>query len=551
MGLLDVLTKSDDEKKLKRLESVRVQAQDNYLLLKERIAELELSLEDVGWLRLGDETLDEFSRNGLGVIARLGRLFYLKNPLVQRGVNVQKYYVWGQGMEVVAKDDEINEVLQDFLKDEKNRAELTSNQARMSKEVELQTDGNLFFVLFTNVATGRVRIRSISFGEIWDVVRNPEDSKEPWYYHRIYSKQEFDATGGLKALTQIEEYFPDWRFRPKDKPSTINKKPVHWDRPVYHVKVGGFSDWKFGVSEVYAAIDWARAYKEFLEDWASIVRAYSRFAFKMTGMKSTAEIAAAKARLDSTAFEGGTGEERVPGPTPGSTAFLREERDLQPIKTAGATVAAEDGRRLLLMVAAAVGLPETFFGDVSVGTLATAKSLDRPTELQMKDRQTLWTDVHVELFNYVLLQQLKATSGELKGKGKVEVEEEDGKVEERIVWADSTDSLIDIDFPPIIERDLENHINSIVAAATLKGVPQAGTFLSKELSRMLMVGLGEKNIDERLELLYPEDEGEEDDEDEDKELVPIGFEDEQVADAINGFRRSMEHLVEKHATADR
>jgi hypothetical protein len=31
---------------------------------------------------------------------------------------------------------------------------------------------------------------------------------------------------------------------------------------------------------VYAALDWARAYKEFLEDWASIAKALSRFAWK-------------------------------------------------------------------------------------------------------------------------------------------------------------------------------------------------------------------------------------------------------------------------------
>src|SRR3990170_4491244 len=65
------------------------------------------------------------------LIADLARILYLKNPLIQRGVRVKRYYVWGQGMTTKAKDEEINQVLQDFADDVKNKDELTSHQARM------------------------------------------------------------------------------------------------------------------------------------------------------------------------------------------------------------------------------------------------------------------------------------------------------------------------------------------------------------------------------------------------------------------------------------
>ena len=166
-------------------------SENNYELLTERIADLELALEDAGWLQLGGESLEEFSREGLATITTLSRKYYLKSPLVQRGVDVQTYYVWGQGMTVqVPGDKEINEVIQEFRDDIKNKATLTSQQAQEIKERELQTDGNLFFVLFANAGTGQVRVRSIPFNEIADVICNPEDNQEPLYYQRTYMWQE-------------------------------------------------------------------------------------------------------------------------------------------------------------------------------------------------------------------------------------------------------------------------------------------------------------------------------------------------------------------------
>jgi len=522
------------------LESRDLTIRQDYDTLKERIAELELAVEDVGWLRLGDESLDQFSREGLRSITRLGRLFYLSNPLIQRGVNIQKYYVWGQGVSIKASDEDINEVVQAFLDDPKNAAELTSHQARMMKEGELQTDGNLFFVFFTNKSTGRVRVRSIPFGQIDDIIFNPDDSKEPWYYKRSWTESLFNATTGSIVTGPRTAWYPDWRYNPgRSKSANIGGKPVMWDAPLYHVKTGGFSDWKFGVSEVYAAIDWARAYKEFLEDWASIVRSYRRFAWLYTGAKSKDEIAAVKGKMATTAFSGGgTGTETTPAPVTGAFATLAEGRGLQPVRTAGATVAAEDGRRLLLMVAATVGLPETFFGDVSVGTLATAKSLDRPTELRMTDRRTLWADVHMEILQYVVLQAVKAPSGPLTGLGRVVAEEEDGKIEEWIEWNEGTDPYVDIDFPPMIEADADKVVSSIVEGATLKGLPLAGTIPQPEVSRMILSALGEEDIDEILEELYPEGWEEE---------QPSEWEKQSIADVMKGIEERFQGAIEKYA----
>lgn len=472
--------------------------------LSERLAALELALESLDWQRLSAEAEQEFSRKGLRNITDLARIVALKNPLVKRGVEVQQLYVWAQGWSVKASDKDIDAVLTAFFDDPRNEPEL-SHEARKGKERELQTDGNLFFCFFPNTVTGRVRVRSINFDEIERVITNPEDRKEPWFYHRLWSQERTDPATGTTTVEPRAAYYPDWRYNPTDKPASIGDTAIHWDSPIYHVAADSYGGGTFGVSEIYAAIDWSRAYKEFLEDWASIVRAYRRFAFSLSTSGGKQGVAASKAKLATTYGNATTGVDSNPAPVVGSTFISDGSANLQPVRTSGATVAAEDGRRLLLMVAASFGLGETFFGDVSVGTLATATSLDRPTELKMKDRQTLWADVYSAIFDYVLLWAVKAPQGALRALGRIERVIEEGQARETVIWNEGINPHIDIDFPPIVNADTLARVQAVVASATLDGKAPAGTLDPVTVTRLLLVALGEDDIDEMLDLLFPAD----------------------------------------------
>jgi len=153
--------------------------EESYFELKERIAELELGLEDQGWQRLSGGTDKEFSKEGLRKINRLARLYWMKNPLIRRAVETQKNYVFGKGVNIYAEHEEINEVVQDFLKDRKNRIEFFEHQTMMQKEIDLALFGNIFFVFFINEYDGKVKIRTIPVDEIDEIITEPEDSKTP------------------------------------------------------------------------------------------------------------------------------------------------------------------------------------------------------------------------------------------------------------------------------------------------------------------------------------------------------------------------------------
>lgn len=467
--------------------------------MQERLAALEFALESLDWRLLSAQADQEFSRVGLRDITEFSRIMALKNPLIKRSVAVQRLYVFGQGFNVRAETPELDEALTTFYDDVRNVAEL-SQQEMASKEVELQVSGNLFFALFVNRLNGRVRLRSIPFEEIEEVICDPDDGKTPWFYRRLWVEHHIDMFSGATSQESMQAFYPDWRYDPISKPPAIGSTPIKWETSICHVKVNGFSHWRFGLSEVYASIDWAKAYKEFLEDWASIVRAYRKFAFQLTQPGGKSAVMAAKARLETGAPVSN------PAPAAGSTFIAGEGVKLEAVRTNGATVSAEDGRRLLLMVAASAGLPETFYGDASIGTLATAKSLDRPTELQMRDRQNLWVDVLNAIHDFVLLWQVKAPQGTLRGLGTIERTVEDKQNFERVLWNEDVSPRVAVEFPPLVQSDTPSMVGAMVDAATLRGQALAGTVDLPTLAGMLLSTLGVQDVDQVLDRLFPDGE---------------------------------------------
>lgn len=471
-------------------------------VLVERLPELEARLGEEGWERLFSTAEREFSRDGLREILRLSRLMYLKNPLINRGVNLNALYVWGQGVSIQAVDEDVQAVVQAFLDDPKNRAELTGHQARTMKEIDLQVLGNLYFTFFVQASTGRVRLRTLPPEEVSEIICNPEDAKEPWFYRRDYVEQAFDAVSGRATERQATAYYPDWRYTPDEagRLAAIGGKPVRWEAPVYHVRVGGLSDMRFGLPETYQAIDWARAYKSFLEQWSTIQAALARFVWNLQTKGGSRGVAAAKSKLGTTLGTGGAQQQPETNPPPvTSSAFIAGDgTTLAPIRTAGATTGPEEARRLLLMVAAAFGLPEIFFGDADVGNHATAKTLDRPTELKFRDRQTLWRDVLHDILQYVVERAALAPGGQLRGQL---VTDDSG--EQVVVLDGELDRRIDISFPAVLEHSVTEQVAAVVSAATLDGKTPVGTLDARTLVRLLLTALHVEDADALLDELAP------------------------------------------------
>ncbi len=463
--------------------------------LKEYIRDLEIVLENKDWQRQQAVAIREFSRWGIQQIILMSQLYFLKNPLIRRGIKVSSYYVFGRGVEISSDDATADATLKEFLNDPDNANEL-GHSGLVQKEETLHTDGNLFFVFFSDKSTGAVKVRTISALEIQDIVCDPDDASRPWYYHRIWTQNQFDASvaGGLRAVTE-ECWYPDADYNPASKPTEIFGKPIMWATPIIHAAVGKLPKWKFGVPDVYAALDWARAVKDYLEDWSTIQRANRRIAMDIETKGGLPAIAAYQAALGTNAAsQQNLGFDTNPPPVTGAAHIHGTGTTVKAFQSRGATDGPEEARRLVLMVCAVFGLPETFFGDASTGSLATAKSLDRPTELKFLEAQERWRMVLGRICHYVL----RVSSGAPSGKIREAFKEADAETADKI--------QINVRFPSVLEHDIMESVQAIIAAGTLNGLSPAGTVDLKTMARKLGEEVGYENVEDMLDELYPDSE---------------------------------------------
>lgn len=455
-------------------------------LLQESIAALELAAEDIGWQRLIARGVQEFSRAGLTQISAACRLYALSNALIKRGLSLRTAYVWGQGVEVTGRangqsdsgtEQDVNSVLQGFLDDVDNRRTFSGAAAQARNELSLGTDGNVLLSLWTKPLTGHVQVRILPWDEILDTITNPGDRSETWFFHRRWTEYTFDAATGERSSEVRDAYYPAVGYRPATRPKRIGTGEVRWDAPVRHVKVNALEHWKFGVPDAYAAINWARAYKDFLEDWAKLVRSLSKFAWRTTARGAT-QGTAMQARY--------TAVHADPGQVAG-TAVMPEGIPLEAIPKTGATIDSESGRPLAMMVASALGVPVTMLlGDPGqTGARAVAETLDLPTRLEMQQRQQVWTEAIRDVCEYVVRESVRAPRGDLKGT--ITRDEYDREI---VALAGDTEPTIDVAWPDLADLDPTTVVQAIVQAAS------TGTVPPEQVLRLLLTALGVRSVDE-------------------------------------------------------
>lgn len=487
-------------------------------LLQESIAELELALDDAGWTRMAALGQVEFSRQGLTKLAALCELMAIKNPLIKRGLGLRYFYVWGEGVAIAARangptpanpaEQDVNAVVQAFLDDDHHKRILSGPTGHASLERALGTQGNVFLSLWTSPLTGRVTVRKIPFLEVDDVICNPEDRAEPWFYKRVWNEVTVDpATGATQTVARVS-YHPALGYWPASRPKRFGSADVVWDAPVLHVKGDGPDEWKFGIPDAYAAIDWARAYKAFLEDWATLIKSLSRFAWRATapGQKQS-KLRAALAAAPAT--DPATGAPI----TSGSVATLPPGVGLEAIPKSGATIDSESGRPLAAMVAAGLDVPVTMLlGDPgTTGARATAETLDKPTELMAASRRSVWTEAWQRILGYVVDQAAIAPAGPLKG-----VVTRDGD-HLTVTLAGDTNTTVDVTWPDLDDEvDVEKLVKAIAAADQTEKLPPL------TIARLLLLALGVEDIDEILDELT-DDQG--------RWIPPAGTSGQAAADA--------------------
>lgn len=459
--------------------SMALSMQESSELLTERIAELEA--ENAEWVKMNEISGDTISKHTIDNIARRSIAYWVKNPLIKRAVELKTSYVFGQGFSVKAKSDKVQDAVDAFMAEPTNKKVLFSQQSLEQCDTDLQLTGNLFFALFPMAKNDVPAVRTIPLEQITDVIQNPDDAQEVWYYVRSWTETSFNGSMQTKQMLYPDlHYLLGLNGKKRKLPKSLRINGVQYsiaEQPIFHLKTNCTNTMEFGISEVYAALDWAKAYKVFLEDWAAIVRALSMFAYKATSKSGSKGMSKAVSVIANAVSKSNLTNGDLPSQKAGVFA-ASDNFDLAPMPKSGATVNVEDSRRLLLMVCAATGIYEHYFGDPSTGNLATAKSMERPMQLMFTERQALWKDTLEEILEYAVSNM-------------------------NIVLGKDDDGSIEVTFPSVVEIDTQERINAIISASTLNNQSLAGTFDIKTVTNELAIALG-LNTD-IVDQLFPED----------------------------------------------
>lgn len=491
MGVLSLITERLQSPVITAAVERANQAEAALELFQESLADIELAMEDSGWKKIAAGADTEFSRAGLGRAATLGRVMAVQHPLIKRGLNLRQAYVFGQGVQVVARangDDgaqDVNAVVQSHMDDQGNRDALWGDQAQEELERALGTDGNVFIACFTNPRTGFVQVRSVPFDEVVDVITNPDDRDDPWYYRRQWTERQITREGRVVDVARTA-FHPAITYRPATRPRALDGHEVLWDAPIKHVGVNRLDGWAFGIGDAYAALSWARAYRDFLADWAVLVKALSQFAFRASSKGSKAQRLRENLARRPAAAAAPAGNEN----TVGATAVLGPDTTLEAIPKTGATIDSESGRPLAAMIAAALEVPvTTLLSDPGqTGARAVAETLNLPTRLTFQQRRSLWANTYRAVLGYVILQAAKAPQGPLRGT----IQRDPFTGREVLTLAGDTDTTIEVDWPPLDEVDVQAVVDAIVAADGTGKMPPEQTV------KLLLQALGVPDVDEVL-----------------------------------------------------
>lgn len=387
-------------------------------------------------------------------VSRRARFAKLLSPIILAGVNVLELFTFAQGYNISVADERLNDYLQAFINDRRNQMELFGARAIMEAQGSLQTNGNLF--LWFHPLKDSVQVRKVDSLEVMNIICNPQDKAEKWFYLRQVGTQTvaypdifFNPVDGVSMGDQMT------RKRAEGALKDHNVSRVDWKRPIYHTRVNPVGKW--GICSYLAALPWAKAYEQFLEHRLTLYSAYAIFALIIK--QHAKQLPKVRAELEKA---GG-----AQSPVKGSIATSSLEGSIESLKTKDATTPPSEGLQFLEMVMMTFGFPPHLFGKEEPGGLGE-KGRNKAFILRITAEQEGWADDLTAISEYALLEGVK--SGQLDQLGTIERR---GNTEV-VVWKEGVDATIMVAYPPIVEDDVSSRLNDIVSITTLDGKAPVG-----------------------------------------------------------------------------
>lgn len=338
--------------------------------LEESLNDIANRLVDLDWDLIGS-----YAESGGLDLAKLKQLddtlsdMCAANPLLKRAAQLRNDYVFGKGMEF----KNLKPAAQKVVEDPDNERALFSVLGYEGLNLARMTSGNIF-VLKNNRTKKFTRV---PLREIEGLVVDPDSSERIWFIKRVWTANN----------EQKEAWYPTPSYTGPKSPTIkgITGK-IDYSYTMVHEGYNRQVGHTLGVPDALAAMSWAMAYSNYLNNNATLVKAYAQFAFKVTQQtRKGIDNAAAKIA------RGGVG----------GSALMPVGSDLSPLNATGSQINFNNGQALAAMVATSLGLSVVALlssPGAASGSYGAAASLDGPTLIGMVSVQEQWRLFYRRIF---------------------------------------------------------------------------------------------------------------------------------------------------------
>lgn len=416
------------------------------VMLDQQISENELlreSVEDVyrqydtkGWEKInGYETDGTLTLRVCQEWAKENRQLLL-NPLIKRGIRIRVSYVFGEGLII---DGAKTGQKAKFIKD--NAKTLFSSQAYAELETALATDGQFFLLLERATKT----VIRVPLSEITNVMVKSNDKEKVLFIQRTWreDKTQFNSEITSTVTEAKKMWYPVIDLDPKIKTKAGRKiagVDVDYTCAMMHISVNKQIGWVYGIPDIQSVVFWVKAYKEYLENNYTLVRALAAFAFKVMNSTQQSQKRAGVKLAGATPIDPNTGRLA----TTGHSVNLEPGQDLVAVNKAGAHVDFKAGQPLAAMIASGMDVNLVhLLSDPSIGQYGSADVMDVPQLKSMATRQEVYKAAFTDVMEYFGVKGITLTFPPIQSEALL-------RVIQAIVQAASTNTLHEEEIRDII-----------------------------------------------------------------------------------------------------
>lgn len=297
------------------------------------------------------------------------------NALAAAAIKIMQRFTVGRGINYDIKDDACKQVFDEFWQ-RNNMREVFRQMAR-----DLPWQGELM-VRFYEHSRGKTGVRILDPSTCWEIVTDPEDFAQVYYYHFQWpTPYQIWVSGQIPVAKYIIQEVP---------PTNI-----------LHLKINVSSQEKRGRSDLLPAMPWLKRFNDFYNGQTvkAVLEANLVFKIKIKGDQVDVQNFLTNAALTEL-------------PPPGGTWVENEAVDLQPISaqlTAGRG-SQGIGQQIAAIVAASLNLPNEYF-NIEAGTgaaRATALVRTDPAVKTIEDRQQLLKELGEGIYDRVIADAILA-----------------------------------------------------------------------------------------------------------------------------------------------